>query len=124
MSNEINTSMQAPRVELPSTPAAAALNKVRQEATQQIPKEVTAERAPDPKELKKQMEEAAEHLNRQMQRDKRDLSFSVDDVANKIVVTVKNTQSGEVIRQIPNEAALKVAQNLADVKGLLEDKKI
>jgi flagellar protein FlaG len=40
------------------------------------------------------------------------------------VVTVKSAESGEVIRQIPSETALKVAHNLADIKGLLEDKKI
>ena len=55
---------------------------------------------------------------------KRDLSFSVDDVANKIVLTVKNSQNGEVVRQIPSETALKVAHNLANIKGLLQDEKI
>jgi len=29
-----------------------------------------------------------------------------------------------VVRQIPSETALKVAHNLADIKGLLQDEKI
>jgi flagellar protein FlaG len=68
------------------------------------------------------LEEATEHLNQQMRRNSRDLSFSVDDVANKVVVTVKNRE-GEVVRQIPNEAALRVAHNLDNMKGLLQDGK-
>jgi flagellar protein FlaG len=57
-----------------------------------------------------------------MQRNSRDLSFSVDDVANKIVLTVKNRE-GEVVRQIPNEVVLRVAHNMEDMKGLMQDGK-
>jgi flagellar protein FlaG len=57
-----------------------------------------------------------------MAKNGRDLSFSVDDVANKVVLTVKNRE-GEVVRQIPSEAALRVAHNLDDMKGLLQDGK-
>jgi uncharacterized FlaG/YvyC family protein len=46
----------------------------------------------------------------------------VDDVANKIVLTVKN-KDGDVVRQIPNEVTLRVAQNLDNVKGLMQDEK-
>jgi flagellar protein FlaG len=44
-------------------------------------------------------------------------------VANKVVVTVKSRESGEVVRQIPSEVALRVAHNLEDMKGLLQDGK-
>lgn len=76
----------------------------------------------DPQEARRTLQEATEHLNKQMQRNGRDLSFSVDDVANKVVVTVKNRE-GEVVRQIPSEVALRVAQSLEDMKGLLQDEK-
>jgi flagellar protein FlaG len=46
----------------------------------------------------------------------------VDDVADKVVVTVKNKE-GEVIRQIPSEVALRVAHNLENIKGLMKDEK-
>jgi flagellar protein FlaG len=80
------------------------------------------EAKPDPRETRRAMEETSEQLNQQMQRNRRDLSFSVDDVANKIVLTVKNKE-GEVVRQIPNEVVLRVAQNLDNVKGLMQDDK-
>ena len=125
MSNDINTSMPAPRVDLPTAqPATAAADKARPEPVPPAPVKVNAEKTPDPRELRRQLQEATEQLNHEMKRNQRDLSFSVDDAADKIVVTVKNTESGEVVRQIPSEAALKVAHNLANVKGLLEDKKI
>ena len=123
MSNDINA--QAPRVELPTAPPVKAVaSKAQQELAKPSRNEAKAEKAPDPRELRRQLQEATEQLNQEMKRNQRDLSFSVDDAANKIVVTVKSTESGEVIRQIPSEAALKVAHNLADVRGLLEDKKI
>jgi flagellar protein FlaG len=50
------------------------------------------------------------------------LSFSVDDVANKVVLTVKNRE-GEVVRQIPNEVVLRVAHNIEEMKGLMQDEK-
>ena len=68
------------------------------------------------------MQEASEQLNKQMAKNGRDLSFSVDDVANKIVLTVKNRE-GEVVRQIPNEVVLRVAHSLEDMKGLMQDEK-
>jgi flagellar protein FlaG len=58
-----------------------------------------------------------------MRRNSRDLSFRVDDIANKIVVTVKSRESGEVVRQIPSEVALRVANNLENMKGLFKDEK-
>lgn len=126
MSNDINTQQPAPRVELPQTrpaPAVQAVDKPRPEAVKAQAPQPQAEKKPDLREVRRQMEEASEQLNRQMAQNKRDLSFSVDDVANKIVLTVKNTE-GDVVRQIPSETALKVAHNLADIKGLLQDEKI
>jgi flagellar protein FlaG len=77
----------------------------------------------DPEEVRRTLEEATEVLNQQMRRNSRDLSFRVDDVANKIVVTVKSRESGEVVRQIPSEVALRVANNLENMKGLFKDEK-
>jgi flagellar protein FlaG len=43
----------------------------------------------------------------------------MDEALGRPVVTVKNTQSGEVIRQIPNEVVVKIAHNIEAFKGLL-----
>ena len=103
-------------------PAAPAVLPAARAAEVQAPPRPPVENKPDPQEVRRKLQEASEHLNKQMTQNKRDLSFSVDEVANKVVLTVKNNK-GEVVRQIPDEAALRVAQNLENVKGLMQDDK-
>jgi flagellar protein FlaG len=123
MSNDITPS------KLPPAPAPAALAAAQptRAAEAAKPQPVDApkpapEAKTDHRETRRAMEETSEQLNKQMQRNSRDLSFSVDDVANKIVLTVKNRE-GEVVRQIPNEVVLRVAHNMEDMKGLMQDGK-
>lgn len=124
MSNDISTSAArmptAPAVASPSARAAEVVAQAQQ--VLDTPKPV-AEPKPDPQASRRALEEATEHMNQQMRRNSRDLSFSVDDVANTVVVTVKNRESGEVVRQIPNEVALRIAHNMENMKGLLQDGK-
>ena len=121
MSNDISPSrMLAASAPLANSQAAKAVEATRAQAAETAKPMPTAKT--DAQETRRTLEEATEHLNQQMRRNSRDLSFSVDDVANKVVVTVKNRE-GEVVRQIPNEAALRVAHNLDNMKGLLQDGK-
>lgn len=121
MSNDINASRppQATATLPPGLKVQAA--KPEHAPVVETPKP-EVETRPDPHEARRMLQEASEHLNKQMQRNSRDLSFSVDDVANKVVVTVKNRE-GEVVRQIPSEVVLRVAHSLEDMKGLLQDEK-
>jgi flagellar protein FlaG len=48
----------------------------------------------------------------------------MDEVADRMVITVRKTETGEVIRQIPDEALLRVAHNIEELKGLLHNKTI
>jgi flagellar protein FlaG len=50
---------------------------------------------------------------------RRDLEFSVDEATGRTVITVKDSETDEVIRQIPPEEVLSIAENLEDVQGLL-----
>lgn len=75
----------------------------------------------DAARLRKEIEEAVERLNEQMRQEGRALVFSVDQKSSQTVITVKNSQTGEVVRQIPDETLLKVAHSLEDMKGLLYD---
>jgi flagellar protein FlaG len=38
------------------------------------------------------------------------------------VVTVKNADTGEVVRQLPNEVVVRIAHNIEEFKGLLHNK--
>ncbi len=77
----------------------------------------------DPKAMRQELQEAIDKLNEQMKRGAYNLNFTMDEVANQIVIKVRNLQTGDVIRQIPNEAALRFAHNLQDLKGLLNDER-
>ncbi len=49
----------------------------------------------------------------------RNLSFNLDDSSGRVVVKVTDSLSGEVIRQIPSEEALKLAESLDEARSLL-----
>jgi flagellar protein FlaG len=47
----------------------------------------------------------------------RQLSFSVDDTSNRTVVSVVDQSSGDVIRQIPSEEILRIAEKIKDLQN-------
>jgi flagellar protein FlaG len=49
------------------------------------------------------------------------LQFRVDNGSGKLVVTVTDGETGEVIRQVPGEDALRMAQRIEDMTGLLDE---
>jgi len=69
-------------------------------------------------EERQNLKEAVNLLNQQMSATNRGLGFRMDDVLDTPVVTVRSDQTGEVIRQIPNEVVVHVAHNLEKVKGM------
>jgi flagellar protein FlaG len=66
-----------------------------------------------------ELEQAVQDIQAFVQSSQRNLDFSIDDSTGKVVVKVIATESGEVIRQLPTEAALKLAQSLSDASNLL-----
>nr|WP_233094870.1 flagellar protein FlaG [Alteromonas sp. IB21] len=46
----------------------------------------------------------------------RDLAFTIDEDTNRSVVTVKDSKSGDVIRQIPSEEVLKLADRIQELQ--------
>ena len=78
----------------------------------------------DPRKMQQELEEAVERLNKMMESGRRGLGFSVDNQINVMVVTVKDTNTGEVVRQIPSEAVLRVAHRIEDLKGILYSKDV
>jgi flagellar protein FlaG len=121
MSNEIQSSSLSTPAAQAAIPAARAA-EVKPALAAPAEVKTAVDNRPDPQEARRTLQEATEQLNKQMAKNGRDLNFSLDDVANRLVVTVKN-QEGEVIRQIPSEVALRVAHNLENMKGLMQDEK-
>ncbi len=57
---------------------------------------------------------AAQQLDRFIKSSARNLEFRVDEKSGEVVVSVRDSSTGEVIRQIPNEETLRIAERLAD----------
>ncbi|MFT7387468.1 MAG: flagellar protein FlaG [Candidatus Endobugula sp.] len=60
------------------------------------------------------IEQAVTDINEYVQSVLRDLHFSVDEDSGQTVVRVRDKESGELIRQIPEDVFLSLAQNLKD----------
>lgn len=85
--------------------------------------------APKPNDIKfdaaqarQNLQEAIAMLNKQMAATKQSLGFSYDESVNRPVITVKNTTTGDIVRQIPSEDVLRVAHHIDELKGILFNK--
>ena len=77
------------------------------EAPPTIPAEASAE----------ELEGAVEQLNGFMQSIKRELHFSIDDESGRTVIKVIDSETQEIIRQIPPEQVERFVQNLGTGPG-------
>jgi flagellar protein FlaG len=65
------------------------------------------------------VKDAVKAANEAVKTIKSELSFSVDDDTGKTVVRVVEKQTGTLIRQIPSQEMLEIAQALDRLQGLL-----
>lgn len=77
------------------------------------------ESKPDPeKTAAAQIEQAVTEINEYVQSVQRDLHFSVDEDSGTTIIRVRDKESGELIRQIPEDIFLNLAQKLKDNQTL------
>jgi flagellar protein FlaG len=62
------------------------------------------------------LENAVQEVESFLQTQNRNLAFSIDDETKRSVVTVKDSESGDVIRQIPSEEVLALAERIQDLQ--------
>ena len=73
-----------------------------------------------PQATNEQLKKAVDEINRAMQQSGRNLQFSVDSATDRVVVRLTDTETGEVIRQIPSEETLEIARSIGQFQqGLL-----
>jgi flagellar protein FlaG len=63
-----------------------------------------------------QLEEAVAKVESFLKVQNRDLAFTIDEDTKRSVVTVKDSSSGDVIRQIPSEEVLKLAERIQELQ--------
>ncbi|MNG18736.1 flagellar protein FlaG [compost metagenome] len=114
MSVKLNLSYPATRQASPVAEAIA--EKPRTDAAPvALVKDETKDKVSEQDKLKT----AVQEIEQFVQSVKRNLEFSIDEPSGKVVVKVIASDSGEVIRQIPNEEVLKLANSLSDASSLL-----
>jgi flagellar protein FlaG len=125
MASEIHNTIAANAPGLASRIASPAVSQQTKTATIDTPAQprVTAPKPInikfDAAEVRQTLQEAVSILNKQLNEQNRGIGFSVDTALETPVVTVKSTITGEVVRQIPNEAAVRMAHSIDKVKGLI-----
>jgi uncharacterized FlaG/YvyC family protein len=109
-------SLTRPQVELPNQIGTAR----KSDAVKDVQTVASADIKIDPKNLS----EAIAKLNERLRNKNSYLSFSLNESLGRTVITVKNEKSGEVVRQIPDEAVVTFVENLEKMKGLIFSKKV
>lgn len=89
--------------------------------SQPKPADVVTAAAPVPQIDLEKLKENLEQLEKKLDRK---LSFSIDETIDRVVIVVRNEETGEEIRKLPDEATLKVAHSIESLKGLLFDDSI
>jgi flagellar protein FlaG len=93
--------------------AESAVAKVKLQAPEKVDLGFSA------KEMRENIQEAIDRLNQQLKANGRDLSFQIDEEINRPIITVRNIETGEVVRQIPSEEIVRMAHSIEEGKGLL-----
>ena len=75
----------------------------------------------DMEKMRANLQDSLEKLNAALRDGGRNLNFQIDDKAGGLVVLVKNSDTGEIVRQIPNDAVVRMARSIEAFKGILHN---
>jgi len=122
--SDVQVSSSMPAVQVPAQPAASTAAMKMPPANPRpapMPESVAAPQAfrVDPQQQRQHLQDVVQQLNSQVEKTSTSLGFQVDEVAGRNVVTVRNKETGDVVRQIPSDAVLAVAHNIERLRGLL-----
>lgn len=67
-----------------------------------------------PKQAPVNIEKVAQQMESFLKRVNRSLEFRVDDASGRVVCSVRDAETGDLIRQIPNEEVLRMAELAQD----------
>ena len=118
---DINASNGLPQLGLAIRPSSAT--GAAPAVGAQKPAEAKAEQAPSApptaEQAREPVEEAISSIKQFAQSIQRNLNFALDESSGKVVVKVTDAVSGDVIRQMPSEDALRLAESLDEARSLL-----
>jgi flagellar protein FlaG len=75
-------------------------------------------------DLSKAMDSLKKTFERLSRFFKTEAQFTIERELNMIIIKIKDRDTGEIVRQIPPEVAVKIAKNLQELMGILFDEKV
>ena len=72
-------------------------------------------------ELEKKLLELAKDLNKEMKFINTSLMFDYEDSISSLVLTIKQRDSGEIIRKIPTDEAMELMKKMRDIISVILD---
>lgn len=99
-----------------SQPSAAAVPSLTH-AAPQVPAKPQIQ--VNTEEMARNLRNAIDHINTVLRDGGRGLNFVMDESVSGPIIQVRREETGEVIRQIPNEVVVRVAHNIEKLKGFL-----
>ena len=103
------------KVEMPKEPMITAQELGQQAAS------TKGESVSQLNEMSERLRDAIETLNAAVKNSPTALSFSRDESSKRFVVTVTDTNTGEVVRNLPGDAVLRMSRQLDSLKGVIFD---
>lgn len=121
---KINPAAKPVRFAEKTTETAPIVKTTAVQKPQTVQATVKSEMTIDVSQQEKQVKEAISKLNELAKSGNRQLGFSMDQHINGPVITVHNTQTGELVRTIPSEEVLRVAKSIDSLKGVIFSEKM
>ncbi|MDC7813969.1 flagellar protein FlaG [Pseudomonas sp. BLCC-B112] len=121
MSVRLNLSYPAAK---PVTPVADKPVEKPREVVPAVVEAASQDSKKDAQTEQDKLKMAVQEIEKFVQSVKRNLEFSIDEPSGQVVVKVIASDSGEVVRQIPNEEVLRLANSLNDASSLLFSAKV
>jgi len=122
--SKVTDNAAADYVRLQQTAPVAKAVKAKDVPVVQMQVAVNTDKQATTEDKLKNIKAALSQLNQQMVNSNQHLGFELNDHIKGPVITVLNTHTGEVVRKIPSEEVLRVAQSIDSLKGVIFNKNL
>jgi len=116
--NLTSVTAEPARTSVPSVPTQAKAPETPTPVAGHSPAGGRSLPVPEPRTL--DVAKAIERINELSRGSRRDLRFRVDESSGRTIITVINAVTKEIVRQIPPEELLAIAQTLEQGGGLID----
>ncbi|MBQ2593563.1 MAG: flagellar protein FlaG [Candidatus Riflebacteria bacterium] len=110
-------------VDVPSSPEAPEIEKPELQDVQLMSTKAAENFSDESEEQKEKLENAIKKLNETAKVFNRSLKFKMHEATHRTMISVIDTDTDKVIREIPGEEALDMVAKMQEYLGLIFDKK-